>query len=201
MAGLRPDTAVAPPPGAAPQQPQQAAQPPQAQPGPQMPAGGPAGAQEASPEEQALYNRVVAMAMMAIFDEKMIPQYLDMIQTEETPTKGIAEVSAQIAMRVYTFLQGQDMQVPGDVMLHAGMEIVENVVELVEASGQEVPEEEAERAFYFALDRFRSMAQEQGLYTEETAQQDLAQIKQMNDDGSLERMMQEVQSMQQQGGV
>lgn len=152
--------------------------------------------QPASPEEQALYNRVVAMAMLAIYDDKMTPKLAAMLRDAPKVAEVIAEISANMAMRVYTHLKGQQTEVPGDVMMHAGKEIVEVVGELAEASGKEVSEQELETAFYLALDKFRAMAQQGGHYTEDNARADADEMRQMDESGMIEQIMAAAQQQQ-----
>ena len=65
---------------------------------PPQAAGG--GVEDASPEEQALYNRVVALALLALYDEKMMPKTLKFIEQSSDPVEAVSAVASQIGMRV-----------------------------------------------------------------------------------------------------
>lgn len=175
---------------AAQQQPPQQQMPQQAQPAPMQ-------GEEASPEEQALYNKVVSAAMLGLYDKSVLPQIVQTLKGSDDPAGGIAEVAATMAMRVFTFAQEEGTTIPGDVMLHAGKEIVEVVAEIAERlAGLQVDEAMIEEAYYRALDRFRSMAQQQGLYGEDAMQEDVAMLRQMKQDGRLDQVMAHVKQMQ-----
>lgn len=180
------------------------ATPPQAQPGaapaPAPPQGDAAQGTPATPEEQALYNRVVAMAMLAIYDDKMAPKLADRLKKAPDVVEMIGEISATMAMRVYTELKSSQ-PVPGDVMMHAGKEIVETVGELAEAVQVEVSADDLERAFYHALDKFRSMAQQSGDYGEEQATEDAAALREMDQSGAFNQILASLQQEQNGGAV
>jgi hypothetical protein len=181
--GVTPDTA------------RQGAMAPGGAPAPAGPAAEPQG-EPASPEEQAIYNRVVGMAMLAVYDDKMVKKLAEMLTSAPDPVPAIGEIAANIAMRIYTFAKEEGTDIPGDVMLHAGKEIVEVIGELSEAAGAAVDEQQLEMAYFHALDKFRVMAQQQGAYGEDAAQEDMEALRAMQGNGMLDEMMQRVAAMQ-----
>lgn len=171
----------------------------QGQPGqPSMQAGGD---QSASPEEQDIYNRVVSLAMLALYDEKAMPEIVNLLKASDDPATEVGNVVANIAMKVFTFAKESGTVVPGEVMMHAGAEITEQVAEVAERVGVPIDEAALEQSFYAALDAYRVMAQEQGDYSDETVQQDMAGLKQMDQDGTIDRLMQSVGQAQQEEAV
>ncbi len=158
--------------------------------------------EEVSPEEQELYNRVVAMAILAIYDKKMMPKTIKMIEEADDPVDAVAEVVSQIGMRVYSKAKKSGLDIPGDIMLNAAEEIVEEVINLAEAAGViEFTPQQAEAAFYAAADKFGQTGRKMGVYSEEQAQTDMAELDRMTDAGEFDDMLSQIQAAQQGGPV
>lgn len=151
----------------------------------------PMGLEPASEEEQGIYDTFVSMAMIALYDERMMPQLVRLLKSANDPVQAVAEIAASVAMRVYTKAQEDGAEIPGDVLLHAGREIVGLVIELAERAGiQPLTPEQAEEAFYAAADIFAGNAEEMGVYTEEIAKQDVQAINEMKASGRFDQVMQ-----------
>lgn len=121
----------------------------------------------AGPEEQALYDTFVSMGAMGLYDPEAMPDVVAMLRDSEDRLEGIAEVATAVTMRVLQAARAKGRKVGGDVLMHGGKEITELVVELAERGGGELSEEEAERAFFLAVDKFRAMADSAGIHEEE----------------------------------
>ncbi len=155
-----------------------------------------------SPEEQEIYNRVVAMAMLAIYDKKMMPKTIKFIEQSDDPVDGVAEIVSQIGMRVYSKAKEKGFDIPGDVMLHAGQEIVEEVINLAEAAGvAEFTPQQAEAAFYAAADKFGQAGRKMKIYSEEQGRADMAELDRMTDAGEFDDMLSQIRAAQQGGPV
>lgn len=156
----------------------------------------------ASPEEQEIYNRVVAMAILAIYDKKMMPKTIEFIEKSDDPVEAVAEIVSQIGMRVYNKAKEKGHDIPGDIMLHAGQEIVEEVINLAEAAGvAEFTPQQAEAAFYAAADKFGQAGRKMGVYSEEQAKSDMAELDRMTDAGEFDAMLSQIHAAQQGGPV
>lgn len=188
------------------QMPEGMAQNPQAASDPQSPgamppqAGGeggmPADVSMASPEEQATYNRFVAMAIMGLSDEKLLPKTVEMLRSNDDPVAAVAEVASAMAMRVYMIAKGEGTSIDGDILMHGGKEIVEATIEIAEAAGvQEFSPEMMEQAFYRSADLFTAQMKQSGDLDEEAMGQDVPQLVQMRDNGQLEQMLSQMQQM------
>lgn len=151
---------------------------------------------QASPEEQAVYERFVARAVLAIYDDAAMPQVLEMLKSGDTPKDGVARAAAVITMRVKDAAEkaGQDVS---EVLMPAGAEIVETLVELSEAAGiGEFSPEDLEGAFYLAVDHFRTMLEGNGQLDKDKAVQDFQAIAQAGQEGQLDDLMGRMASAQ-----
>lgn len=171
---------------------------PQRRTGPQSPteaSGEPSGdgmVQRASPEEQALYDKVVAQAFDLIYDQKFLPAVATMLQGSGDPIEGLASAAAQITARVVGAAQQAGQQIPPDVVLHAGTEIYEDLADLSRKMGIKdfsKDQNAFEGAYFRALDEFRMLVQEAGGADQKSAQADLAKLQQMDQSGQLEKML------------
>lgn len=153
------------------------------------------GAQPASPEEQRLYNHFVAKAMMLTYDEKMFPQVLSMLEGEGDPVEGLARATAMIVARVASAAEQAGQQLSGDVVLHAGTEVLEDLAELAREAGIKdfSQDPDALEASYFrALDHFRMTLQDAGAIDQEAAKRDLGMLQEMDQAGQLEGMFRDL---------
>lgn len=151
------------------------------------------GATEASPEEQQTYNRFVAMAVMALSSEALLPKTIEMLQAAQDPAQGIAEVSAAMTRRVYDQARKDGTQIPGDIILPAAQEVVEYTGELAEAAGIEgITEDVLTDAYYRTLD---IIAEGMDLDQEAMAQ-DVPELKAAIDSGEFDAMIAEVERSQ-----
>ena len=166
--------------------------------GPQQGLNDIGGGEPASPEEQALYDKFVSMAMLHIYNDKVLPKIVDSLNDGDEPRRAIGQAAANVGYAVYTKAREAGQQIPGDIILNGGQEIVEALVEIWEkANGKDLPEGEADAAFYWAADTFRELVQSDGTLNKEAVEADMQTFKQMEADGSLQRMMQALQGQRQ----
>ncbi len=156
--------------------------------------------EDASPEEQDLYDRVVAMAITMIWSKKMMPKTLKLIEQSDDPVNAVAEVVSQVGTRVYSKAKKDGIDIPGDILLHAGEEMVEEVINLAETAGvAEFTPQQAEAAFYAAADKFGQTGRKMGVYSDEQAQSDMAELDRMADAGELDEMVSQIKAARQGG--
>jgi hypothetical protein len=150
------------------------------------PQAGP-GAQQASPEEQELYNRFVARMMQHLYDERTFPRLLEDMRTMEDAPAELGMMAATVAFTVMQKAKRAGTKIPGDVLLHGGAEMVGQLVEVYgRATGQELPPDQAEAVLYHAADRFRELAASSG----DIDQQEIAAAMQdFAPGGDLEAML------------
>lgn len=154
--------------------------------------------QPASPEEQALYNQFVARAMLMIYGKTMLPKVLDMLDggaekgQEGDPMEGLARTAALVVGRVAQAADQAGQKLTGDVLLHAGKEILEDLAELSRVAKIKDYSEDPdalEGAMFRALDQFRMMLQGAGRLDQRAAQSDMSRLEQMDQSGELETML------------
>lgn len=152
---------------------------------------------EASPEEQALYNRFVAMAVMGLSDEQNLTNTIKAMQSAGDPTVGVAEVASAMIVRVSSMARSQGNELPGDVLMHGGKEIIEYAVELAEAAGlAEFSPEMMEQTFYQTLDLVTQSMKDSGELDEEAIAADLPRMKQAEESGELDSILAQIQAQQ-----
>lgn len=148
--------------------------------------------QQASPEEQQLYNAVVGQAFNMIYDRKFLPTVIDMLKGNGDPVEGLATAAAQVTARVAKSAKQSGRDIPPDVLLHAATEVFEDLAELSRTAGikdYSQDQDAFEGAYFRALDQYRVMEQQSGGVDQRAAQQDLAKLQQMDQSGELEQML------------
>lgn len=148
--------------------------------------------QNASPEEQAQYDKFVAKGLEFVFDEKMLPGTVDMLQGDGDPVAGLARTTALIIGRISTAAEKAGEKLSGDVVLHAGTEIFENLADVSKEVGVKNFEEDPdalEGAYFRTLDEFRMLMTDAGRIDQEAAKGDLAQLQAMDERGELGPLM------------
>lgn len=151
----------------------------------------PPGYEYASDDEQRLYDAFVGGAKMMLFDGGPgLQQTAHYLQQAGDPVEAIADIASIIAGRVYTAARDKGEDIPADVLLHGGHEIVADVAELAQALGLgQFEPQQIDQAFYRAADKFGGMARQMGAYSDKQAEQDKADLDQMADSGDLERLL------------
>lgn len=139
----------------------------------------------ATPEQQQVYERFVAKALLVIYDQAMMPKILDMISVAD-PKKGLATATAMVVGRVLAAAQKAGQEVDGDILLHAGTEIFEDLANLATVAGIydfNGDQDALEGAFFLALDEFRT--QNAGAIDPEPFKRDLSEMEARDKDGEL----------------
>lgn len=152
--------------------------------------------EDATPEEQELYDRFVLMAHMALYSQQSVEKNAQHL-AEGDRVQAAADIISGIALRVSANARDKGVEIPGEVLFHAGMEFAEEVcgdfAKMV--LGEELSEEETQNAFYAAVDKFGKSERATGAYTDEMAADDVNAIKQMADNGELDRVMAELNAL------
>jgi hypothetical protein len=155
----------------------------------QAPVGLSADAQQASPEEQELYDRFVSKAFMLIYDDGFLPKAVDMLGGEGDPMEGLARLTSTVVMQVMKAAQAGGQDLPGDVIFHGAKEVFEDLADLSRQAGvfdYSQDPDKLEGAYFRALDHFRMALQGEGGINEEAAKADLDMLQKMDADGELE---------------
>lgn len=148
--------------------------------------------QQASPEEQLQYEKFVAKAWDLVYDKAMLPKVVDMLGGEGEPMEGLARTTALVVGRVATAAEQAGEKLSGDVVLHAGKEIFEDLADLsatFKVKDYTKDPEALEGAYFRAMDHFRVMMQQAGRLDQGAAQKDMEMIQQMDESGEFEQML------------
>lgn len=149
------------------------------------------GAQPATPEQQAEYNKFVGFGMRLIFDEKVSMDAIETLMNAGNKVHGAAQVLASVVTRLYTSQVKQGQEPDPSIVLNGSWELLDNVIQLAMAAGMEdFSDDEREGAFYMAADLFRANLAKAGLLDENVVQQDVASLRAMEDSGQLSQMAQ-----------
>jgi hypothetical protein len=149
------------------------------------------GEEQATPDEQRMYDTLVNKAYEVIYQGgKTNPQILKSLEGGGEPVDGLANTTAMVMMRLEDAGERQGKKFPPDVMLHAGVEVLEDLADLAgQAKIHKFNEEEIQGATYQALDIYRATRQKQGKLDMPAIQQDFQQIMEANKAGQLGELL------------
>lgn len=152
--------------------------------------GTPGDESNVSPEEQAQYDDFVDKGLQLIYDDKAMPQVLQILRGDGDPKEGLANAAVMIVMRLEDSARQAGKQLSQDVIYHGGVEILEDLANLSKESGiHSFTDQDREGALYQALDIYRSMRQQQGTLHQEEIEQDFAEILEADRAGQLGAML------------
>ena len=146
-----------------------------------------------TPEEQAMYEQVVNNALEIIYpkgDEAIAPQIRDALTAGEQPVMNLAMASVSIVTGLVASAKQAGQKIPGEILFHAGAQIVELVAEAAEAFKiAEYSEEDIERALYLAVDMYREQAKASGDLDEEAMKADFAELQAADAEGRFDEVV------------
>ncbi len=153
-----------------------------------------------TPEEQAMYDQVVNNAYELIDGDTeegkgsaRLNQLMARIKKAvdvKDQVEGLSAAVVNVMVPVITSAKQNGMDIPLDVMLPAGQEVLERLAEDAEKLGiHKFTPEEREAAMYRATDTAREMLQKAGVIDQEAAKMDLSRIQQAEQSGQLEQML------------
>jgi hypothetical protein len=118
-----------------------------------------------TPEEQQEYDTFVNNAMEIIYSQegKVQDEVAARLSTGNKPIDTLAQTTVWIVMMVEQDAERAGMHITDDVLMHAGREIMEQLIEVAEALGlHEFKEAEIQGAWYNALDMYREANSDEG---------------------------------------
>lgn len=166
-------------------------------PGEEMPPEAPEGEEMAEgeeesnvpPEEQQQYDQFVANGMNIIYSDEAMPQLLETLKGDGNPVEGLANALVAVVSRLDDSAKGAGLDVEGDIKMHGGKELMDQLVELAETAGvHEYTPDEVESAFFMALDLYRENQMQQGTLPTEELSQDMSELVQADQEGRLEEI-------------
>lgn len=164
------------------------------------PEGAPEEEPNVSPEEQAIYDKVVNNAYSLIYDKATLPQIKKSLAGGGDPVEGLANTTAMVMMRLEDSAKEANAPIPPDVLFHAGKEVLEDLVNLAEKAGiHSFEEKELEQATYRALDIYRDARQQSGQLDRKAALRDLSGAMAADQDGALTEIFPELSPLAKKG--
>lgn len=160
------------------------------------------GGRQASPEEQAEYNKFVAMGVLMLYDKRFMETAREILEKSPQIVDGMARLGAAIATRIYTGAKKQGQEIPAAVILHGGWELMHEVKEFAVVAGfGDITEEDTENAYYMAADMFRSSLDGTGDLDPEAGQQEFEQMRKQYGDDMFAALASRVQGIQSGGAA
>ena len=136
-----------------------------------------------TPEEQAMYDAVVTAARGIIFDDARFKIVLDKLAGgKDELASTLGHTAAMVMISVQGGIEKQGRTVPGDIMLHAGTEILDDLIEIamrMKLMDESQREEVTKKALFEGMKVFGDGEISKGLTPEKqaAAQQEAAAIK------------------------
>lgn len=171
-----------------------------------------------TPEEQAEYEQIMGNALKVIYPEggdDPSPNVLQALKGSDNPIVNLANAAVIIVrgLRDSAEKSGEverwnEIAAQGDladfdgILFHVGSDVVNELAELSEAAKiHDYSEEEAENAFYIALDMYREQAKDAGQIDEEGLKQGWAEVSQANEEGRLGELLPGVEERMNKAGA
>lgn len=111
-----------------------------------------------SPEAMKAYNKVYAFSLMYLYNDKFMPKAIQAIEDAPTPQAGVADVASTIGARVYFSAQKAGEDIPDEVMLLGGWQVIVEIADFAENHTNVGPlsQEQVEEAFMVASDELKA---------------------------------------------
>jgi hypothetical protein len=136
-----------------------------------------------TPAEQQMYDAFVTACLQKIYSNSSFPMVVAKLGAgKDEPAQTIGHTSAMIVRSIRLALEGQDKQVPDDVVFAAGQEVVSQLLDIAVGSNiikQEDAASIGEKAFYEGLKSYGQAMQNAGEITpqmQDIARQSLTDI-------------------------
>lgn len=156
------------------------------------------GLEVASDEEQELYETFTAMGLIGIYGKDSRDQLSEIFKRSDDLVNSVAEVSSAVALRVFSMAKDSGVDIPGEIVLHGGKEIVEAAVEMAEAAtGEQFTPQMMEEAYLAAADQFAMSAEQAGYYGQDVREKDFVAISKMKSDGRIDKILEQMTANQQ----
>jgi hypothetical protein len=155
----------------------------------------------ASPEEQAAFEKFVGKAWELIYSDQMWPQVLQMLEggadenQDGDPVNGLAATTEMIVARVAQVADQAGEQLQPDVVFHAAGDILEELAQISKTGkikDYSKDPDALEKAWFQALDMFRERLDGVGEIDQAHAQADMEKLIQMDQNGTLEKIMRDL---------
>jgi hypothetical protein len=110
----------------------------------------------------------------------------------------MASIGAGIAQRIYMEAKKNGHEIPPEILVHGGWEVMQEIAMVAEAAGEQgIEPDEIETAYYLAADKVRDALDQAGLIDPQMVQEQSEQIRQMAGDDLIGNVQQRVGGAQQ----
>ena len=141
-------------------------------------------------EEQEQYNLFVTNGMKILHNMSSSKQLVEVIRGDGNPVQGLANALVLIVTKVEDSAKKGGQELTGDVLLHGGTELLEQIVEVAEAAGiHKFTEKQMESALYIAMDQYGQARQGQGALPDNQLRIDMQELQQADQQGNIEEMV------------
>lgn len=142
-----------------------------------------------APEEQAAYDKFVDNGFKLIYDDKTMPNILNLLQSSQDKILNLASAALNVVMHLKESAKNAGREIPPDILMHGGVEILEDLAELSDKAGiYEYSQDEIEGATYRAFDMYREMEDQRGETDQEARMAEMQELAQAEKDGRLGEM-------------
>ena len=148
------------------------------------------GTVDASPEEQAQYDKIINGSMQLIYSQQAFPAVLDRLRVDDNKPDAVADIVSHAIMKVEAAAASAGQQLSGDALYHAGIEMIEDLADTARKAGvADMSQDDVDSATILALDKYRMAKQEAGQTDQSGAQQDLSLLRQADQSGQLGQLL------------
>lgn len=155
--------------------------------------------QPASPEMQKQYNQFVAMSLLMLYDEKFMKTAEEIFKKGVNVTESMARVATGIAMQIVSGAKNQGQDVPPEILLNGGWELMNEVRTFAQAATEkEISDDDMETAFYLAADMLRAAMQGAGMVDQETMKGEYERISQKIGPDAFDALVQRLRGVHEQ---
>jgi len=143
-----------------------------------------------SPQLREPYNKVYGATLKMLYSEQFMPKAEKIVKEAPTPEAGVAQIAAVIGARIYTGAQKAGEEIPDEVMLLGGWQVVKEIADFArEDVGVEMTDEQVESALYLASDELRGMLGDKHNIGSSVAEQDRQKLMEMSggEEGARQR--------------
>jgi hypothetical protein len=181
MVGMLEQAAAAPEPTGSPEE--QAAAAPE-------PTGSPEGGENVTPEEQAVYDKVVDTAYSLIYDEKAMPKMMATFKNKQKPVNAVAQNVSAVMSRVQDVMTKAGTPVPSDTMLPAIEEVVSDFADLLaESQVVDLQQEQLDAAYTRTVAMYQQMEAKAGRSDAEGGAQTIQYINRAAEAGAMNEVL------------
>lgn len=143
-----------------------------------------------SPEEQAQYDKFVTNGMKLIFSPNTAPKIVARLKADPNPVHGLAATTVLIVGTLKDSAARNGMELPPDILLHGGAELMSNIAELAAAAKvHSYTDTEIENASYIAMDMYGTKEMQKGTLDKQAIGKDFETMMAADKAGKIDEVL------------